>query len=224
MKSNDKSSNEMYTFKFPLVEALSKLGIKAVIIKEDPSSENNLVGKKLMSDFESLKSNQQVYPSTPKKGISTRMNLLTPSPASKEESHLSTSKVTHPSHSKAKLTLATLVLASNASSHTSIRPKIRYHHAPSCAKTYPHVKKVFTQSLFASSEIFLERKESSASRHNSSYAPYRLSSILTSWETSQRKKIIATRFDLSWDEDVYHEIILKLLLCKKRQSLRNKAR
>ena len=44
----------------------------------------------------------------------------------------------------------------------------------------------------------------------------RMSPILTSWDTSQIKKSLATRFDFSQDDDFYHEIRLKILLCKRR--------
>ena len=46
-------------------------------------------------DSENLKFNQEVQPSTTKKAISSITNLFTPSPASKEESKPSASKVTY---------------------------------------------------------------------------------------------------------------------------------
>ena len=43
-----------------------------------------------------------------------------------------------------------------------------------------------------------------------------MSPILTSWDTLESNKSSAARFDLSWDEDFYHEIMLKSLLFKRR--------
>ena len=96
--SNESSSNDnrdheemedinlQSTFEHPLVDPHSKLEIKPVIVREDPSSERKLFGEKLVHDFENLKSNEKVQPSTPKKGTNKSTNLITPSPASKKES------------------------------------------------------------------------------------------------------------------------------------------
>ena len=91
-RKNEKSSNEKEksTSKNPLVERPSKLDIKPVPIKEDPSSERKLFGKNSIRDLQNLKLVKRVHHSSPKKVTNARTNIITTSTTTKEKSIPST--------------------------------------------------------------------------------------------------------------------------------------
>ena len=173
----------------PFNEPPSKLDIKPSPLKEEPSSERKLFGKKSIHDLENLKQGKRVHPFTPTKGTNELNNLITPSSASKEESKaLKSLCSSHSSCSKVALDLTSFALASNAASHTTLRPNRRSHHALTFSKTCPPIQKSSSSPSSLQFSTSSERKESFTST---------LCSILTSWDTSKSKKIPATRFDLS---------------------------
>ena len=96
-------------------------------------------------DYEEVK---DIKPSIPRKGMIASNNLITPSPQSKEELKPSTSKVASP-HCTIASALLILNLASNAASHSSLRPQRRSHYAPTSISICHNLKIVVSKYLLS---------------------------------------------------------------------------
>ena len=87
--------------------------------------------------------------STPKKATRARTSFAATSPSRKEKMKPTTSKAisSHLSCSVVASDMKTFNLTSNAALRASLRPKRRSHRVPTCAKTFPLIKKSLTISL-----------------------------------------------------------------------------
>ena len=120
---------------------------------------------------------------TPRKGVTTRNKIVTPSLLSKKESKPSTSKVA--------LSLVAFTLASNAASHSSLRPKRSSHHAPNNISTHPLIIPSVSGNKFTSKK-----------KHASTIY---LLKILTTPSIESYTEISASREGNYFEESIYCE-------------------